>query len=1035
MTNDELLQIIEQSAEEGWTTLDLSSKGITEIPPEIGKLTKLKELRLVDNQITVTPPEIRNLINLEVLILRHNQIPNFPQLLSEMTFLKVIDLAYNQIITLPSEIGRLVMLTSIYLSHNQLTAIPPTIGNLTNLVSFTCSDNKLSSLPREIGRLEKLASFQLNDNQLITLPSEIGNLVNLRSLRLKNNKLNSLPLEIIKLNNLRELDLTDNPLSDSEISKFINQPIKIFNHYFPQVQIGEIQSNFEDGTYQTGITENDLLQIIEQAAKDDVTSLDLEYKNIMMIPSEIKKLKNLQWLGLSNNQLTILPHEIEELKNLTGISFQYNQLTTFPLSITNLISLRELRLSTNFITELPKEIGKLRNLRELSIRNNKLTELPKEIGNLTNLICLRLADNKLTRLPLEIKNLTTLKELELRGNPLPIPPEILELTDQPQKILNFYFQQGQKKPLNEVKVLIVGQGAVGKTSLIKRLLEDKFDPHETKTDGIAINHWHLTVDDTPIRLNLWDFGGQEIMHATHQFFLTKRSLYVLVLDSRVDEQENRLEYWLKIIQSFGGDSPVIVVCNKSDQHDLDLDWKGLQHKYPIIKAFAKNVSCKTGEGIPQLKTLIEREVAQLEHIHDELILSWFAVKTRLEEMKQDYISYGNYQQMCQEEEVIDELSQQTLLGFLHDLGIVLHFHDHPLLEDTNVLNPEWVTRGVYQILNSYLLFQSKGELDRKMLDRFLDPQLYPRNKHQFIIDMMRKFELCFDFAEFPGERFLVPDLLAKEEPYTGEWVDSLAFQYHYDILPGSVISRFMVRMHAYIHQRTYWRNGVVLASENDKNRALVKADIEDKKIFIYVSGKPETRHIFLEIIRADFRKIHKTIPKLIVKEKVPIPGHPNVVVDYEHLLTLEELGEETFIPEGLRKKVSVRELLHGISGKDATHGQSYGAGTTQLSFVFTQQIIEFLIMIPNIHDKNAQRALIYSAGLDPQLQHQIDFATSAAQFVKGLVPTLVNYGQLQDGRHALTAVLEATKNYFGQDRQTYCETLIQKIQAEFDQTA
>ena len=343
----------------------------------------------------------------------------------------------------------------------------------------------------------------------------------------------------------------------------------------------------------------------------------------------------------------------------------------------------------------------------------------------------------------------------------------------------------------------MGQGAVGKISLIKRLLENTFDEHETKTDGIAINHWHLTVGETPVRLNVWDFGGQEIIHATHQFFLTKRSLYVLVLDSRVSEQKNRLEYWLKIIQSFGGDSPIIVVCNKSDQHDLDLDWKGLHTKYPAIKAFAKTVSCKTGQGIPQLKILVEQEVAELEHIHDELILSWFAVKTKLEEMERDYISYNDYQQMCREEEVSGDLSQQTLLGFLHDLGIILHFHDHPLLEDTNVLNPAWVTRGVYHILNSYLLFQSKGELDRKMLGRILDLHVYPRNKHQFIIDMMRKFELCFDFAEFSGQRFLVPDLLAKEEPYTGEWGDSLSFQYHYDILPGSVLSRFMVRMHAY----------------------------------------------------------------------------------------------------------------------------------------------------------------------------------------------------------------------------------------------
>ncbi len=190
---------------------------------------------------------------------------------------------------------------------------------------------------------------------------------------------------------------------------------------------------------------------------------------------------------------------------------------------------------------------------------------------------------------------------------------------------------------------------------------------------------------TDIWLNIWDFGGQEIMHATHQFFLTKRSLYLLVLDSRRGEQESRVEYWLKLIQSFGGNSPIIVACNKSDEHQIELDWTGLQKKYPAIKAFIKRVSSKTGEGIAELKDVIKRESTRLKHVHDPLFVSWFAVKTKLEEMEEDYISYHQYQRLCEAEGIGDEVSQRTLISFLNDLGIVLHFRDHPILEDTNVL--------------------------------------------------------------------------------------------------------------------------------------------------------------------------------------------------------------------------------------------------------------------------------------------------------------------------------------------------------------
>ena len=71
--------------------------------------------------------------------------------------------------------------------------------------------------------------------------------------------------------------------------------------------------------------------------------------------------------------------------------------------------------------------------------------------------------------------------------------------------------------MNETKVLLVGQGGVGKTSLIKQLVGEGFDPHESKTEGIDIKQWKVTAEDQDIRLNVWDFGGEEIMHATHQF--------------------------------------------------------------------------------------------------------------------------------------------------------------------------------------------------------------------------------------------------------------------------------------------------------------------------------------------------------------------------------------------------------------------------------------------------------------------------------------------------------------------------------------
>lgn len=287
------------------------------------------------------------------------------------------------------------------------------------------------------------------------------------------------------------------------------------------------------------------------------------------------------------------------------------------------------------------------------------------------------------------------------------------------------------------------------------------------------------------------------------------------------------------------------------------------------------------------------------------------MKERLEHMERDYIPYTEYTQLCQAEGVEDDLSQRTLIGFLHDLGVALNFQDDPRLQDTNILNPEWVTNGVYKILNSPELFESKGVLERRMLGNILDSQAYPRVKHLFIVDMMRKFELCVDFEGMRDEKFLVPDLLAKEEPDTGDWAGALAFEYHYNVLPGSVMSRFIVRMNHYIHEQTYWRSGVVLAY--DGNKVLVKADWEDRKIFIQVDGPEQGRRTLLAIVRSQFEAIHKTITGLDVKEKVPMPGHPELEpVDYAYLRDLETMGEASFIPPGLRERVSVKKLLDGV---------------------------------------------------------------------------------------------------------------------------
>lgn len=447
---------------------------------------------------------------------------------------------------------------------------------------------------------------------------------------------------------------------------------------------------------------------------------------------------------------------------------------------------------------------------------------------------------------------------------------------------------------------------------MRRLLYDTFTANQPKTDGINIVPWNIDIGGNNVKLNIWDFGGQEIYHATHQFFLTKRSLYILVLNNRQNEEQNRVEYWLKLIQTFGGDSPIIIVGNRRDEHLLDLNQPCLRDKYKNITAFIQT-SCKTGDGFPELKEKIIQEISQLKEVFEEVRVEWVSVKKQLENLKGrnwDYIPYSHYQKMCEAQKIIDDQSQRILIRFLHDLGVVLNFQEDTRLEDTTILNPTWVTKGVYKILNdNTLMTHYKGILLTGMLERILDnPLRYPKEKHQFIIDMMCKFELCFKLEGSGEDEYLIPDLLPKAEQYTGEWENALVFQYHYQILPSNIISRFMVKLNHLIYQQTYWRSGVVLAYH--QNKALIKADREDKKILIAIQGLEETRPEFRQIIRSIFELIHQSISGIQVSEYLVLPhSNPAILIDYQYLLNLKKLGEESFIPHGSNERVRVNELL------------------------------------------------------------------------------------------------------------------------------
>lgn len=323
------------------------------------------------------------------------------------------------------------------------------------------------------------------------------------------------------------------------------------------------------------------------------------------------------------------------------------------------------------------------------------------------------------------------------------------------------FSDGNALPLNEVKLIFVGDGGAGKTSIVKALLGRSFDENEKKTHGINIEKWMIKSGNQEVKIHMWDFGGQDIMHATHQFFLSERSLYILVLDGRKEEDA---EYWLKHVESFGGTSPILVVMNRMDENpSYDVNRRFLQTKYSGVFGFYR-VSAKTCEGIASLKDEIIEALSEVDIVKTSWPASWFRVKEYLESIAKPFISYDDYVDMCASLGVNTKEGQEALVQFLHDLGVIVHFDDFRLT-NTHVLEPRWLTAAVYTILNSPSLANNFGILDLgelpSILPRGEEGFSYPRDKHLYIIDLMKKFQLCYSID---NAHILIPDLLPVQEP-------------------------------------------------------------------------------------------------------------------------------------------------------------------------------------------------------------------------------------------------------------------------------
>lgn len=775
-----------------------------------GQMLTLEELYLEQTNINDLL-DISKLCNLKHLSLIRNKIDNI-DLLEKLYLLEELVLNYN-IIRDISVFSTMKNLKKLILEGNNITNILP-LDNLVNLRELSLSRNK------------GLFNFHI-----------ISNLYRLESLMLSNCNIDNIEF-LNHLTNLKKLSITNNVIKSIEPLKKLTQLVTL--------KIGK-----------NSITDFSPLNNLRNLR---ILAINQNYTNNIGF---LSNLRNLRELEINENNIEDISY-IELLNNLVRLSLQKNNIRDIK-GLVNLKKLEYLNLRHNRISDI-QPLSKFSNLKNINLDYNEIKNIGKE------LLSYEIVLNKS-----RIRQLNK-KYLLLAENPIETPPKEVVLAGR-KAIINYYneVEKEGEDYIYEMKLVLIGEERAGKTSICKSLSIDDYNlENEQSTQGIDVTKWNIDMKKTgfpkDLAMNIWDFGGQEIYHSTHQFFLTEKTIYLLVTEARKDIRHDDFYYWLNIVSILGGKSPVMIIQNKCDEPTSDIPFNDYKKSFDNIYGNSViNVSCKYEKKnlIENLKDEITKIVTNnniITHLGTPLPKTWIKVRNRIEEMINEGINfmlYNEYLNLCKDE-FISEKKAAYISEYFHDLGIFLHFRDNINLKDTIFLNHEWLTKGVYLVLDNQKIKDQKGRFnDADIIGLWGNYDEY-KGKEKELINLMNndKFQICYEISR---GNYIAPQLLGSDEvPYEWNAENNLYFEYAYKFMPKGILAKLIYKLNTFLIEECAWRYGMII--EFDSTKALIKEKYFEKKISIQISG--DNKRGLLEIIRKAIKEINNEFIKLEYEEMV-----------------------------------------------------------------------------------------------------------------------------------------------------------------------
>ncbi len=661
---------------------------------------------------------------------------------------------------------------------------------------------------------------------------------------------------------------------------------------------------------------------------------------------EVSQLRNLKRLSAWGNEKLLNVDGLSVLSDLLVLSLGETSVGPV-LNVSALENLELLVLSNTKKLFRVEGLEKLQKVKELLLNGTMIKHVPEGIRNMKSLERLDLSDLEMTDLPDWLPELEMEFHIDDRFSGIILEGTRVDGVDmsifsQSHKMIEQWFAErknGNEVPLNEIKVVFLGNGEVGKSHTIARLLNDGDEPDElfsgSTTPGIAISNKEYDLDGQRVQVHFWDFGGQDILYSMHRMFMTRRTLYVILVDARNESKGNQAREWLDTVKSFAGDASILLVVNKIDENpSASIDEESLKRKYSNLKKvvyMSALTDTKEEFNFKFTKSMLEliRESGALEIKWPR---KWTQVKAGLQNMRTPYIFSDAYEKLCQKCDV--NQNQSNLLEWFNDLGISFcQFRDYNL-KDYVILRPDWMTNAIYTILFNKREEVENGMISLEEISNLLNPTpenigesrrvisdaRYNWQETNYVLDVVRKFRLSYSVNKnmefFP--------MLCKEnsKPVAQEYADApdtLEFQMKFEYLPNNVLHRLMVERWPELDTNNIWLTGARFVQPNTGLSAVVRIDGNTLQIYVRSENDLHSRNTYLSVIEGSINQIHREL-------KLPQPN--NILVykfdnrraefKYERLLMMYANGIEKEYSDELNRTISIRDILNQLAPAEVT---------------------------------------------------------------------------------------------------------------------